>query len=389
MYIVIPCYNEPDLISTLQSLKHCELPNEPVKVLVIINQSEQEREEAILQNQKTFLEATHWAKENSNSQLSFKIQHHILPKKHAGVGLARRIGMDKAADYFFENNNPNGVIVCFDADSTVAKDYLVEIENHFNKYPKTPAASIYYEHDLEKCESEANQEAILNYELFLRYYIEGLKFANYPYAFHTIGSSMAVRANIYKKQGGMNKRKAGEDFYFLHKIMPLGGFTEVITTTVYPSSRSSNRVPFGTGKAVNDWYKREEKILYTYNPIIFDELKVLVSLAGNTNKSEKYEDLVKELPKGIQNFLQQHKGNEGWENAYKNSADDNSFKKRYMLWWDGFRILKLVHFLRDEYYPNTPIQQAAIELLAKNKKVVNDDLSLYDLLMLYRDIQRN
>lgn len=389
MYIVIPCYNEPNLIFTLQSLKKCDLPNNPVKVLVIINQSEIESEQVLTHNTKTFVEATEWSNKNSTPKLSFEIQQHTLPKKHAGVGLARRIGMDKAADYYLANSNPNGIIVCFDADSTVAKNYLTEIERHFKNNPKTPAASIYFEHDLEQCENEDNRIAILNYELFLRYYIEGLKVAKYPYAFHTIGSSMAVRASIYKKQGGMNKRKAGEDFYFLHKIMPLGGFTEINTTIVYPSSRSSNRVPFGTGKAVNDWYKLEDKVFHTYNPIIFDELGELISQIGKISKSILYKQFEELLPKGIQDFLQQNKGIEGWENAYANSANHESFKNRYLLWWDGFRILKLVHFLRDEYYSNITLQKAAIEVLAKNKKVVNDKLPLYDLLMLYRDIQRN
>lgn len=387
MYIVIPCYNEPDLITTLQSLKHCELPVIPVKVLVIINQSENEEQGVIAQNQKTFTKGTQWAKENSTPQLSFEIQQHTLPKKHAGVGLARRIGMDIAADYYIVNSNPNGVIVCFDADSTVAKSYLVEIEKHFNTHSKSPAASIYFEHDLEQCESEENQIAILNYELFLRYYIEGLRLANYHYAFHTIGSSMAVRAYAYKKQGGMNKRKAGEDFYFLHKIMPLGSFTEINTTAVYPSSRSSSRVPFGTGKAVNDWYKQEEKVFYTYNPKVFADLGELLKCLGRLDKSIIYKDFEEGLPKGVKDFLQQHNGVQGWGNAFTNSANNASFKNRYMLWWDGFRVLKLVHFLRDNYYPNITLQEAAT-ILIENKKVVNE-ASLYDLLMLYRKIQRS
>ena len=61
---------------------------------------------------------------------------------------------------------------------------------------------------------------------------------------------MAVRPEAYMKQGGMNRRKAGEDFYFLNKIMSLGGFGECAETTIYPSPRTSKRVPFGTGQAV-------------------------------------------------------------------------------------------------------------------------------------------
>src|SRR4029434_9989987 len=96
-------------------------------------------------------------------------------------------------------------------------------------------------------------KAIAAYELHLRYYLQALRTAGFPHGYHTIGSSMAVRARTYMEQGGMNRRQAGEDFYFLHKLIPLGGFTELNSTTVYPLPRPSNRVPFGTGRAVSEW----------------------------------------------------------------------------------------------------------------------------------------
>ena len=43
-------------------------------------------------------------------------------------------------------------------------------------------------------------------------------FVGYPDSIYTIGSAFAVRAEAYMKQGGMNRRQAGEDFYFLYKL---------------------------------------------------------------------------------------------------------------------------------------------------------------------------
>ncbi len=40
------------------------------------------------------------------------------------------------------------------------------------------------------------------------------------HAYHTIGSSMAVRCSAYAKIGGMNRRKAGEDFIFYTNLYP-------------------------------------------------------------------------------------------------------------------------------------------------------------------------
>jgi hypothetical protein len=137
------------------------------------------------------------------------------------------------------------VIACFDADCTCDPNYLAATENFFQSQPSAPGASIYFEHPLDG----ENREPIALYELHLRYYVEALRYAGFPHAYHTIGSSMAARADPYFKQGGMNKRKAGEDFYFLHKIIPLGGFGEINDTRVIPSPRASHRVPFGTGRA--------------------------------------------------------------------------------------------------------------------------------------------
>jgi hypothetical protein len=49
----------------------------------------------------------------------------------------------------------------------------------------------------------------------------------------------------------MNTRQAGEDFYLLQKFIEIGSLQEIRNTAVYPSSRTSLRVPFGTGKAMH------------------------------------------------------------------------------------------------------------------------------------------
>ena len=89
------------------------------------------------------------------------------------------------------------------------------------------------------------------YEDYLHYYKKALDYAGFPDSIYTIGSAFAVRADAYVKQGGMNRRQAGEDFYFLNKLTKLGKITEINDAYVYPSARVSDRVPFGTGAAMN------------------------------------------------------------------------------------------------------------------------------------------
>ena len=42
----------------------------------------------------------------------------------------------------------------------------------------------------------------------------------------------------------------------------------------------------------------------------------------------------------------------------KNSKDLAGFRKRFFAWFDGFRVLKFVHFARDNFYPNVPLNEA-------------------------------
>ena len=218
--IVIPAFNEPDLCSSLEAIVNCDEPRQSVEVIVVINASEDSPEDILRINRKSYEDAVQFSKENSSPKLQFKILHFDnLPKKFAGVGTARKIGMDEALRRFGSLNKPDGLIAGFDADAKIDKNYLKEIECYFKNHPHTNGCSIHFEHPIEGSEFDDQiYERIINYELHLRYLNEAMRFANFPFAYHTIGSGFVVKAEVYAKQGGMNRKKAGEDFYFLHKL---------------------------------------------------------------------------------------------------------------------------------------------------------------------------
>lgn len=355
MIVVIPCYDETELIKSLTALHKCMQPTCNVEVITVINASEHERDEVKKRNLKSFDDAINWAKEKSNTGIQFHfILKQDLPQKHAGVGLARKIGMDEAVRRF-EKNNKDGIIVCFDADSLCASNYLVEIEGHFVKKSTSPGCSIHFEHPLNGNDFENEiYSSIAEYELFLRYYKQSLSFCGLPFAFHTIGSSMAVRSFAYQKQGGMNKRKAGEDFYFLQKIIALGNFSELNSTKVIPSPRTSHRVPFGTGKAISERMNSLEKEMKVYSFRIFEEIKVFVAMIPvwyenrKWNKSDRLSDEFNE-------FLINEGVEQKWNEMIQHSSGKRGFESRMFEWFDAFFVLKLVHHLRDVKYPNEPI----------------------------------
>ncbi|WP_296622032.1 glycosyltransferase [Marivirga sp.] len=373
--VVIPVYKEENLISTLKSLIACEKTAFPVEVLLVINHPENVGQEVKNQSIKTVHEINNFINETP-SELTFHIiKAFDLPSKKAGVGLARKIGMDEAA-YRFNSINQDGVILCFDADSQCQKNYLQEVEKHFSNNTNCTGASIHYEHPLYLDNGEIN-EAIILYELHLRYYIQALKFTGYPYAFHTIGSSMAVRSSVYQKQGGMNQRKAGEDFYFLHKIIPLGNFHNISTTKVIPSARISDRVPFGTGRAMQEHQNQSKDLNLSYD---FESFRLIKEFLGKID----CESFIENIPVVVLEFLKTSDLLSELEKIKSQSKNTDHFRNRFFEWFNGFKMLKLVHYLRDNHYPEKELIMQSSELLREIGLQKNTELTALELLEIYR-----
>jgi hypothetical protein len=272
--------------------------------------------------------------------------------------------MDEAVRRFEMVKYPEGAIVCFDADSLCETNYFLALEKHFLENPKSPGCSIHFEHPLLGNLNKEVYQAITGYELFLRYYTHAQKYCRLPYAYETIGSSMAVRSAAYQKQGGMNRRKAGEDFYFLHKIIALGNFTELKTTKVIPSPRQSDRVPFGTGRAVNKWL--EEKTLTTYSPQTFMDLKTFTNQVDRLyNLRQNVGAFLATLPMSIRYFLLNNDFEATLKSIQQNSASPDTFIQHFYHWFDAFKVLKYVHYSRDEHYDNIAVLEASQWLLQK------------------------
>ena len=215
-----------------------------------------------------------------------------ISAKKAGAGFARKIAMDHALSRFDQLTKPEGVIISLDADTLCEPDYLCTVEEHFYNNPASRACSVYFEHPIEGNEYPASvYSGITQYELHIRYYIEGLRYAGHPHAYHTVGSAFCLRAGVYTSQGGMNKRTAGEDFYFLQKIIPLGNYHELNTTCLIPSPRPSGRVAFGTGPIVRKFMTGEIDSLDSYNPRVFHDLRKFLSVIPHLYRGTEKETL--------------------------------------------------------------------------------------------------
>jgi len=382
--IVIPCYAEENLFRTLESFQTKSDFDFSVEVIVMINASENDSQENKNHNLKNFEDGLEWTKTHSSEKLKFHfIVNNELPKKHAGVGLARKIGMDESV-FRFSKINFDGVIICADADALYENDFIQKVHDHFFvHHPETPGCSIYFEHPISGNEFEQNvYEGIIRYELYLRYYKNSLEYCGFPFAFHTIGSSMATRSSAYQKCGGMNKRKAGEDFYFLQKLIELGNFSELNSTKVFPSPRPSHRVPFGTGRSVSEWLESDDKIWNVYSISIFDSLKIFNDQIEKLYSND-FDNLLNLHPLLIL-FLKQNEVDAKILEIRKNSNSLESFIKRFYSWFDAFLVLKASHFLRDNGMGVQDVKDVSKELL--NRLNIKSGNSIHELLEIYRKL---
>ena len=187
--VVIPSYNEPNIVPSLRSLLNCSPTLFPVEIIVVVNSPENAAKDIIDKNLETLAQINEMSLSNQRNDIKiFAIHCPNLPRKHAGVGFARKIGMDEAVRRFDQIEREEGIIINFDADSTCNTQYLSAIEDYFIQNPKIEAASIYFEHPLHGDDYPPEiYSAIAKYELYLRYYVAAQRYAEFPHAFHTIG----------------------------------------------------------------------------------------------------------------------------------------------------------------------------------------------------------
>lgn len=384
--VVIPSYNEPELWASLQALAKCDMPKGAVEVLVVINHPEGSPPNIVATSDKCYHEVLEVDKQLGHSELRFyAIKAYDLPKKHAGVGMARQIGMDQAAYRFATLQRPQGIIACFDADALCATNYLVELHKLWATHPDTAACSIRYEHPTKGTKyNNATYCNIAAYELHLRYYNQAQRLIKYPFAYQTVGSSMACTAETYTRVGGMNRRQAGEDFYFLQKIIPHGKFRQLNSTCIYPSPRASTRVPFGTGRAMSKLLEHENVTVKTYNLQAFTDLTPFFASIENFYNADKqliYKTL-EQLPPAICTYLNKNHAADEIYNARQNTGSFPAFRKRFFLWFDAFKLLKYMNFAHETIYKREPINEQANKLLTMKGLETNPDI--FELLKTYR-----
>jgi hypothetical protein len=391
--VVIPVYLEDKILVTLLSLKNASLPKQDVEILIVVNYSVNDTDDNKLINQRIFNELLTWCRINSTDGIRFyPLLAADLPAKHAGAGLARKIGMDQALQRYNQIDRHDGLILSLDADTTIDNNYFKAIENNMFSFAYTNYGGciIHFEHPIKGDEfSKEVYDAIIQYELHLLYYKYSLKFAGFPYYHYTIGSCFGVRAGYYAQQGGMNRKKGGEDFYFLHKLFSHKPFAFISETCVYPSPRPSTRVPFGTGPAIAKMVKNKDLVFMTYSPRAFIDLKALfekLPVFYHSNMQTIREE-TDSLPTSIQEFISKNEFDKKIIEIKRNSASPETFLKRFYQWFNGFMVVKYLNYCHQGIYYRIPIVKA-IDALIKDKNLQIDNKDPKAILVFFREFDK-
>ena len=364
MVIVIPAYKEDNVLKTLNSLLRCSRPSCLTEIIILINHPEDAATLIKAQSLQTYRTISAWSEKASGNGMAFYPTLPVsLPRKWAGAGLARKKGMDEAVRRFNYLNKPAGLIISLDADTLVERNYLAEIERYFASNPKSIGATIAFEHQVAGL-PEKHRAGIALYEQYMKYYKEAMSFTGYPYALFTIGSAFAVTAEAYVKRGGMNRRKAGEDFYFLQNLVLQGEVGEITATKVHPSARLSDRVPFGTGPILKKWIEGKEDLAKTYNFQAFIDLKAFLALNDKMFKITKpgFENLLNDLPLAVTEFLIADKFFRQVDELSRNCSSPEVFCQRFFQVFNAFKILKFLNFAHGRFYDKADLKKQVLRL---------------------------
>lgn len=372
--IVIPAYNEyPGIFKTLNSLaksfsnakSHCGKSEQIVKnlvtVVVVINSPINASKKALENNDVLYkvLTQKNTQKLEKACQTNFPFNLYAcylkndeyaenITKKKLGVGYARRYGMDLSVLYGAK------VLACMDADTLVSTNYIESLIDFYKN--KTVFGICKFEHQKVNCEAKnakQQQQAIVAYEKYIKKHSDSLKKTGTPYWAYALGPTIVCDAESYAAVGGMPIRQAGEDFYFIQALEKLflqrgNKKMHILDCTVFPSSRQSTRVPFGTGQVLADAIDLKS-VPSVYSEQTYLSVKNFISVMNKSINEGRFDMKWELLPKNTIEFLKNENFEEVWNKLVDvNKKNSQKLEIAFHVWFDGLKIIRLMHFLEND-----------------------------------------
>lgn len=340
-FIDIPAFCELEFLpKTLQSLARQDSTLlERTLVVVVVNNAEDAPSSVRADNLRTLRAFENLSPPFELNWVDAASEGLALPVRVAGVGMARKIGIDICLPYAA----PGSLFCCLDADTLVERDYLRTIESFFKK-SDSPAAVLDFRHQYS--ENGEIEKAIRLYEKFIKTTAGKLRAAGSPYGYHAIGSTMVCSVEGYCAVGGIPRKKAGEDFYFLQEIAKYRRVGIVNKILVHPSPRLSERVYLGTGIRMKQALEGFDLQRLFYSGMAFEVLKKLLLLAGSSERStlEQFLSDCELIDTGLPEFLREENIHTVWEGLQRSSPSRDHFILQFHRWFDGLKTMRLLKY---------------------------------------------
>jgi glycosyltransferase involved in cell wall biosynthesis len=333
IYVALPAMNESEYLHfCMESLFSQSIKN--FKIVVCVNQPEEywDTQIEICKNNAATIEYL----QQVNSPQIIIIDHSSQGKGwkagKSGIGIARKTIMD----FISKTAKPEDIIISMDADTTFDKDYFQSVLSILSDKKTVALANPYYHKLTGNSDSD---RAILRYEIYMRNYLINLFLIDSPYAYSALGSAMAFNVSAYNAVGGMTPKKSGEDFYFLQKLKKYSTVAIDNIEKVFPASRFSDRVIFGTGPAMIKGNSGDWSSYPIYHHSLFEKIKETYQL---------FEILYeKNVETPLDDFIYNQFGEKDiWDKLRLNFKSRKLFVRACHEKIDGLRILQFLKIMQ-------------------------------------------
>lgn len=102
--------------------------------------------------------------------------------------------------------------------------------------------------------------------------------------------------------------------------------------------------------------------------------------------------MAKKISPALDIFLEGQNFARDWENILRNSKNKSGIMKKKIQWFDGFRTLKLIHYLRDNETGTAPMFNVLDEFFVmagiKNTIIRGEDVPAVETQMQYLELLR-
>ena len=340
--LVIPVYNELGYIDILidSIKKQHEKILRTTAVVFVVNNSMSDND-IIKSNNKRTIELISSLKEDLFFVIDASTSGKEIAEEFAGVGFARKLG----ADLIINHMSIDSILLYTDADVLLDKNYLKFIDEYYLENTNSMAAVVGFRHQ-KSSDSHINQ-IIEEYERYLYDTAHRINKSGSPYGYVSIGSCITCRYKAYLAVGGMNKKKATEDFYFLNELAKFNNVDTIKEILVYPSSRSENRIYLGTGFHINNILSGG-KIEDLYFPDIgYSKLESLIQIIFNSF-TLPIDDINKNLMNLDQGYEFLIKNNVIYiiEELQRTSKSANQFINQFNRWFDALKTIKFIKLFK-------------------------------------------